>query len=331
MLDLDARVDLDEEELAAIDVHEELDGAGGAVADRLAQRDGRVADRVAQRGLQRQARRDLDDLLMTPLHGAVALPEVHEVAVRVAQHLYFDVLGARDVALEEHVAAAERRGRFAPRFGELAGELVGARHDAHTASAAAEAGFDDQRKADPRRLRGDFRFVGEGGVRARHRRHAGFVREPPRGGLVAEQIEMLCARTDEADAVRLARAGEVAVLGEKPVAGMNRVRAAVLRDGENGVDVQVRADRLAALRGTDLKRFVGLEAMQRKAILVAVDRDGAEPELGSGTETADRDFRSVRGEDGAHRGRETDSDQHVAIHNDAIAFRGSGCTLSARR
>ena len=53
---------------------------------------------------------------MAALDRAVALPEVHEIAVRVAEDLHLDVLGARDVALEEHVGPAERRRRFALRL-----------------------------------------------------------------------------------------------------------------------------------------------------------------------------------------------------------------------
>ncbi len=44
VLDLDARVDLDEVELAAVDVEQELDRAGVAIADRPAQARGGVAD-----------------------------------------------------------------------------------------------------------------------------------------------------------------------------------------------------------------------------------------------------------------------------------------------
>ena len=47
VLDLDARVHFDEVELVAIDVEQELDGAGAAIADRSAQRRGRFADPAA--------------------------------------------------------------------------------------------------------------------------------------------------------------------------------------------------------------------------------------------------------------------------------------------
>ena len=60
---------------------------------------------------------------MPALHRAVALVEVDEVAVLVAEDLHLDVLGAADVALEEDRVVAERRAGFALRLFELAGEL----------------------------------------------------------------------------------------------------------------------------------------------------------------------------------------------------------------
>ncbi len=44
--------------------------------------------------------------------------------MRVAEDLHLDVLGARDVALEEHVGPAERRAGLALRLVELVLELV---------------------------------------------------------------------------------------------------------------------------------------------------------------------------------------------------------------
>ena len=67
------------------------------------------------------------------------------------------------------------------------------------------------------------------------------------------------------------------------------------------VDVQIRPDRLAALRRADQKRLVGLEAMQREAIFVAVDRDGPQAEFGGGPEAADGDFRTIGDEQFPHR------------------------------
>ena len=49
----------------------------------------------------------LDQLLVPPLHGAVAFPEVDDVAVLVGEDLHFDVPRVLDVLLHVDVAVAE--------------------------------------------------------------------------------------------------------------------------------------------------------------------------------------------------------------------------------
>ena len=75
VLDLDARVHLDEVELAGVNIVEELDGAGVLVADVSADRDGGVADRLADGRVEVRGRGDLDDLLMPALDRAIALEQ----------------------------------------------------------------------------------------------------------------------------------------------------------------------------------------------------------------------------------------------------------------
>ncbi len=137
-------------------------------------------------------------------------------------------------------------------------------------------------------------------VHARHDRHSVGAGQLLRRHLVAERLELFGRRADERDAGRCARARKLGVLGQEPVAGMNRVDAVAQRHFDDGRDVQVRADRLASFGRSDQKRFVGLEAVQREAILVAVDRHGLQPELGGGAKTADGDFRTVGDEQLLH-------------------------------
>ncbi len=54
---------------------------------------------------------------------------------------------------------------------------------------------------------------------------------------------------------------------------MDRVDLVLAGQGNDAVDIEVRAERLA--RGADAIRLIGLEAMQREAILVRVNGDGA--------------------------------------------------------
>ena len=262
VLDLNARVHLDEEELLPLDVDEKLHRAGGLIAHRPAEPHRGIADPRAEVARQIDARRDLDDLLMATLHGAVPLPEVDEIAVRVAEDLHLDVLGTPDEALDEHVSPSERRARFALGFLQLPGELVGVVYHAHAAAAAAEAGLDDDRKSDVFRRRPHLLEIRDGLLRPGHRRHLCITRQVLRGDLVAERVELFGSRADEREARGGAGAGKLGVLGEKAVAGMNRVHAVAQRHVDDRGDVQVRPYRLAALRRPDHERLVRLEPMQ---------------------------------------------------------------------
>ena len=78
-------------------------------------------------GVEPRRRRLLDDLLVAPLDRAVALEEVDDVAVGVAEHLHLDMARPFEIALDQHAVVAEGALRLAPGAVEGAGELAGAR------------------------------------------------------------------------------------------------------------------------------------------------------------------------------------------------------------
>src|SRR5205823_6227969 len=86
VLDLDARVHL-QEEVLAVAREQALDRAGALVADRARRVDGDRADALTQRAVDGGRRRLLDELLMTALDRAVAFAQVDDVAVRIRQYL----------------------------------------------------------------------------------------------------------------------------------------------------------------------------------------------------------------------------------------------------
>ena len=126
VLDLDARVHLHEVE-APVAVEQELDRAGVLVAARArAERDRGVAHLLAQLGRERRRRRLLDQLLVAALDRALALAQVDDVAVAVAEDLELDVARLDQVLLEVDRAVAEGLRRLVARGGELAVDLLGA-------------------------------------------------------------------------------------------------------------------------------------------------------------------------------------------------------------
>ena len=124
MLDLQPRVHLHEVE-AAVLVGDELDRAGADVADGARGRDRGLAHLAPARFGHAGRRRFLEHFLVTALHRAVALEQVHAAAVRVGEHLDLDVARTRDVLLDQHLVVAEARRRFALARGERLGELAG--------------------------------------------------------------------------------------------------------------------------------------------------------------------------------------------------------------
>ncbi len=290
VLDLDARVDLDEV-VAAVLGDQKLDGAGVGVA-RLARHLERVVGQLgAQRDRQRPGGRVLDDFLVAALHAAVALEQVNQVAVVVAQHLHLDVLGAHDQLLQKHRVVAERLARLGARALQRLGHLAGGAHHAHAATAAAG------RRLHQHRIAG---LVGEGArglERAQRLGRAGHHRDPGRLGdlarrdLVAERIDRLGRRADEDDpgVATLARKGST--LGQQAVAGVDGVDLVPLRQLDDLVLGQIGGDRLEPL--ADQVGLVGLVAVQVDPVLLGEDRDRAKAELGRRTKHPDRDLAAV--------------------------------------
>ena len=111
MLDLQPRVHLHEAEavgpqpLAA--VGDELDRAGADIADGPRRLDRGLAHGGAHLRRHAGRRRLLDHLLMPPLERAVALEEMHDIAVPVGEDLDLDVARREHVFLDEHARVAE--------------------------------------------------------------------------------------------------------------------------------------------------------------------------------------------------------------------------------
>src|SRR5205807_4899576 len=101
--DLNARVDLDEVETVLL-IDQEFARAGVLVAGRFHEADGGSADRVADRRREVGRRRFLDELLMAALQRAIALEQMNDVAVTVAENLHFDVARLLDVLFQVDAA-----------------------------------------------------------------------------------------------------------------------------------------------------------------------------------------------------------------------------------
>src|ERR1700751_337565 len=99
MLDLQPRIHLEEIE-AALWVHEELERARIDVSDCARASDRGVRQPALGLRLEVRGRRLLQELLMTPLDRALALVQVDDAALRVAEDLDLDVARRLEIALD---------------------------------------------------------------------------------------------------------------------------------------------------------------------------------------------------------------------------------------
>ncbi len=294
MFHLDARVDLDEVPRAGVGVHQELDRAGVVVAGGSGQGDGGIGQGGAGAGIEGDGGSDLDHFLMAALDRAIALVEMQDVAVPVAQDLDFDVAGAADEALQEDGAVAEGRLGFAAGFLQPAGEIGGVFHHAHAPAAAAERGLDDEGEAD---FTGDLlrvpgivhRLLGAG-----DHGDAGLLGKAAGGGLIAEQVEKVGAGADEGDAGLGAGAREGGIFGEEAVARMDGIHFLFPGQGDDALVIEVGLHRPFAL--ADEVGFVGLEAVQGQAVFLGIDGNRAQAEFVGRAQNANGDFAAVQRE-----------------------------------
>ena len=133
VLDLYARIDLDEIEFAGVGIHQELDGAGADIRCGSGDLQGVVGKFGALGSVEIGGWCALDDLLVAALDRAVALEEMHGIAMRVAQHLHLDMAGALDQLFQIDLVLAEGRHGLALAFRHLAGEVFLGADGAHAA------------------------------------------------------------------------------------------------------------------------------------------------------------------------------------------------------
>src|SRR5215218_5112019 len=288
VLDLYPRVHLQEEELVIL--HEELDSADVIVADGLRRVDRRPPHLLAHPGVYRRARALLDELLVPALDRAVPLPEVDGVTVPVAQDLYLDVPGRRKVSLQVHRTVAEVRLALAarPRVGGFRLSLVVG--DGEALAPAARGRLHRNRVAVvcselEDAIGGLYGLFGAGCDR-----DAGPHHDAPRLDLAPHRLYGLGVRADPDQSSVCDRPREGRALGQKPVPGMHRLRAAPLRYLDELLYLQVA---LGRGRRAEVVRLVCETGVQRLPVGVGVDGDACDAHLPEGSDDADGDLAPV--------------------------------------
>ena len=112
MLDLEPRVHFEEIRASLSLVHDELDRAGGIVADGAAKLQRGVEESCADPVGKVGGGRLFQELLVVALDRAVALEQMHEVAGAIAGELHFEMARVEDEFLEQDRVVAEGGFRF---------------------------------------------------------------------------------------------------------------------------------------------------------------------------------------------------------------------------
>jgi len=136
VLHLNPRVHLNEVVVSML-IQQEFHSTGASVVDRPGDLQRVFTDGVSLLFAQAQRRRELDNLLMSPLDRAVSFTQMYHVAVPVAQHLYFYVFRAFQVFFDKDIVNTERLFRFALGASVFRNQVLFASDDTHTSSAAA--------------------------------------------------------------------------------------------------------------------------------------------------------------------------------------------------
>ncbi len=289
VLDLDARVHLDEVKLAGC-VHQEFDGAGILVADVGEAAAEGAAEFVAQLGRDLERGSFFNQLLVAALDGALAFKERGHVAVLVGQHLKFDVAGILNELFHVELAVAEGVGGFGAGCMEEIGKVVGSAHDAHAASAAAGLGLEDYGEADL--LCPVLRFFngGNDAVGAGKDGHLGLLHCLAGFFLFTHEARDFRRRSDELDIRGATDFSEVRVLAHEAVAGMNRIDVRDFRSRDNRRHIEIA---VGQARRADADGLVGETHVERVAVSLAVDGNRANAEFLAGIEDAQCDFATV--------------------------------------
>lgn len=127
--------------------------AEALVVDGTGQQAGRVEQRLTSLHQERRAGRHLDRLLVAPLDGALAVPDLADRARSVAHDLHLDVFRPGEQLLEIHGAVAEGPLRLRAAPFERRGQVRGTPHRPHAAPTAAATALTITAAPSPRPAR----------------------------------------------------------------------------------------------------------------------------------------------------------------------------------
>ena len=232
---------------------------------------------------------------MAALEGAVALEKVNHLAVAVAEHLHLNMARPGDIGLQQDAVIAKGAGGFALGRAERRGEIAGALDLAHALAAAPGHGLDQHRIADLLGLGGEMGGVLVFAVIARRHRHPGLDHQGLGRILQPHGADGRRRRSDPGQARAHHRFGEVGVLRQEAIAGMDGVGAAGPGRLQHGGDIEIA---LPGRRRPQAHGLVGFAHMRGLGVGVGIDRHGGQAHLAGGAEDPPCDLAAVGDQEG---------------------------------
>ncbi len=228
---------------------------------------------------------------MAALQRAVAIAQVNRIALAVGQHLDFHVAWIGQELLEvDHWVAEGGAGFVAGQLGR-GDQVLFLVHHTHAATTTTTGGLDDHRIAyfasDSQRFLLVFR---ERAVGAGNGGDAGLLHGVLGRHLVAHQADHIGGRADEGEAGFLHLLGEIGILGEEAVAGVNAIGAGYLGSGDDRRNAQVG---LGGGGRADAHGLVGQRHVHQVTVGSGVHRHGLDAQFLAGAQDTKGDLAAV--------------------------------------
>ena len=237
VFDLNPRINLEEKIVVARD--QKLNRTQSTIVQALSQFHRIRCNLVKQGTWQTPCRSFLDHLLMTALQSAVAFKQMHHMARAVARNLHLDVSRGRQEAFQQHALGPECGLRLTQGPFDVLHQCVLSFDQTLTAPATATNSLEKHREAHLAHCGGNFGGVGFGTARARDHRNACRNRRVFGAGLVTETIQRFGRWADKDHPGGFDSIGKIRILGQKAIAGMDRIGTHLARGVKHSVDPEV--------------------------------------------------------------------------------------------
>ena len=293
MLDLKARVHLQEEELPA--GVKKLHRARPGVVDRPGRPHRGLAHPPPLARFEERGGRLFDQLLVPPLNRALALEEVQRVAVQVAEDLDLDVAGPLQEALHVHACRLRKRisASRAAASKALPASSVAANYVRMPFPPPPAAALNTTGSPTAPAVRSASSGDSKGHLRTGNHGHPGRGHPPTRLHLVAHGPNRGRRRPHENQSRLHHGLREAGVLGQETIPGMDGLRSRAPGHAQQLVDGQIAPGRPG---GADRVRLVGVQDVRRVAVGLGEDRDGADPQFSRPPDHPQRDLSPVGNE-----------------------------------